>query len=598
MALTIGIDGTGVIADADDTTDNQGGSWGEDGGGTIYQNVDTYLYSGGDGTAGSQASIGSKYASKSGYTYYSDGTTTNYETNGEFIYYFVNIQSDGAFDALSTDPFRLIAGTDIGATDNLREYVISGKGDSNGWTGGWKCFVIDPQITAGIVATGTVSNAQAIDIYGIWIDTNVSVRAESIFISQIVAAKGIDCTGTATVTGDGFNELVDWCTDYANRLVGTLEKRGNTIFQKGGVTVGDGTTSTTLSAYGNSIECEESSFHNSSNVWVSTYPSDANYLITLANASVDFQNLSYTGYVSNKLQWDTSLGNASTITGGSLKVVGALSVKSSDVFNGVVFGDNDALSLGAASYDNCSFINCALQTITTSITSFSNNTFKGFTGTVALSASNCQTEIDSCTFFGDETTTPSHAVDFGSVTGGTVGSPKTFTWSSILDNGATNQSEWEGSTQIATVGPDTLNNDAAIKINVASGTYVKIAVASGATIPTVYNSGSGYVEISANEVTLTITVKDIDTGSIIEGAMVYVTNTAETATYINKVETNASGQVTDTRSLGSAQTLAGNIRAATPAAKAYTKYYKSAPVAGTYSNTADTDITIQMIPDE
>lgn len=240
--------------------------------------------------------------------------------------------------------------------------------------------------------------------------------------------------------------------------------------------------------------------------------------------------------------------------------------------------------------DGCTFRGC--DQITQSSANFVNNTVSNSTNATALVVNSLASVTDN-TFVGDGTTTPGHAVDLGTFnTGGAV----TITWDNILNNGA-NQSTWEGSTQAATAGTQGTANDA-VTVNVVSGTALKISVASGATIPTVQNTGTGTLEITANEVTLTITVVDIDTGSPIEGAMVYVTNTGATETYINKVETNASGQVTDTRSLSSAQTLTGRVRAATPVSKPYTKFYKTSPVAGTYSNTADTNITIQMIPDE
>lgn len=248
--------------------------------------------------------------------------------------------------------------------------------------------------------------------------------------------------------------------------------------------------------------------------------------------------------------------------------------------DGVSFTRCNTVTQGGADIDGCTFTESTSSTAALVASS---------TGSLGSNTPN--------KFVGDGTATPGHAVDFGSVTGGgSAGSPVTINWYNTLDDGSSN-TYWGGSTQASTGGTQGDANDA-ILINVAAGTYVKIAVATGATIPSVQNTGTGFLEITANEVTLTITVRDISTGSVIEGAMVYVTNDTETATYINKVETNASGQVTHTTSLGSPQTLKGNVRAATPATKAYTKYYKSSPVAGTFSNTADTNITIQLIPDE
>ena len=360
MALTIAIDGYGVVADADGLTDGQGGTWRELGGGTIAFNPDVYLYE----DAGGAGSIGSKYANKTGYTYVDGITALDFLTalaNAEdnFIYLLVNIQSKGAFATLATNGLAAMIGS---ATGDSREWKIAGSDDANGWTGGWKCFVIDPQIIAGTVLNGT-PDMTAVDTIGIWIDTDVSVRADSIFISQINCGKGVTCTGSPTVTGGAMDELVDWCTDYANRAFGALEKRGSTAFQKGGITVGDGTTATTFSAYGNNIECEESSFWNGS-AWVSSYPSTANFIKTLANAALDLQDVNWSGFADNKLEIDTSVGNASSVKGGVLKLLRALSIKASDTFNGVVFTENDALTLSVGTFTACTFNNVQPMTMT------------------------------------------------------------------------------------------------------------------------------------------------------------------------------------------------------------------------------------------
>lgn len=507
MALTIAIDGTGVLADADALTDNQGGSWLEDGGGTRAANVDVYLYAG----ATVPASIASKYASKSGYTYYEDLTTVNLSTSGDLIYFAVNIQSNGAF--LSTgNPFNLVIGSAIGATDHAYEWTVALKNNSNGWAGGWKVFCVDAtNIVTGVVTTGT-PDMTAADTYGVWIDTDVSVRAESIFISQLVAMKGISCTGTATTAGEGFNELIDWCTDYSLRLVGVLERRGETIFQKGGVTVGDGTTSTTLSASGNSIECEESSFYNGS-TWVSTYPIDANYIVTTANAAIDFENVSYAGYVDNKLEIDTSVGNASSFVGGGLKLVRALSVKSTDIFDGVVFSTNDALTLPDASYDNSSFVACATQTIDATTSSFDANKFTPATGITALSTVSLNYATDGVFTSGGT----GHAVEL-------TGAAGSYTWDCVTTGYDTGTAD-DG----VEVTGGSITGDETIHITASTGTF-NISVNSGKTIPSVSSAGA-IVNVSAGQATYTNTTIDKDTLAPIEGVAVTITPSDGTGPY-------------------------------------------------------------------
>lgn len=493
MALTITYDGTGIVAYADDkANDTGGGSWGELGGGSFDDNPDVYLY-------GSQ-SIGSQYASKSGYTYYADDGTINYSTSDDLMYVLVNIQSNGAFltynDAGGTynGSFNIVAGQD---TNNLRHWNVASKGASNGWTGGWKTFVIDTNITTGTESDGTPANT-AVDTYGVWIDTDVSVRAEANFQSMIIAAKGAIVTGTPTTTGGAFDELAVWCTDYTNRAFGLIEVRGSTYFQKGGITVGDGTTSTTFEADGNVIECEESSFYNGTS-WVTSYPSDANYIVTTANASLDFINVTYSGYIDNKLQIDTSLGNASSFAGGVIKLLGAISVKATDTFDAVVFSTNDALNLGSASYDDCSFVECGSQTIS-STTSFNANTLKSALDVTALITDDLEA-ITNCEFISGG---GGHGVNLG-----TIAATISMSWANYT----------EGYETYNAAGTST--GDEAILVSVASGQTLTINVSTGYDLPSFYNTGTGTVTV-ASSVDITVTVKD--TGGILVGS-------AQTAIY-------------------------------------------------------------------
>ena len=65
MALVFSIEGKGVIANADAISDSAGGTWSEQGGGTISVSNDVFLIG--------SASIGGKYTSKSGFHKYDIG---------------------------------------------------------------------------------------------------------------------------------------------------------------------------------------------------------------------------------------------------------------------------------------------------------------------------------------------------------------------------------------------------------------------------------------------------------------------------------------------------------------------------------------------
>lgn len=475
MAFTINYDGTGIVAYADGIADTSGGTWGEQGGGMYSSNPDVYLYG--------SASIGSKYASKSGYTYIDGITALNYGTGGgaegEYLYVLVNILAPGPLDVLSTNPFNIVLGA---TTSTLLEYTVASKADSNGWTGGWKAFAVDPTITPSI---GSGNDITAVDTIGIWVDTNVSVRAESIFQSMIISAKGITFTGTPTTASEGWDELANWCTDYTNRAFPFLEKRGNTYFMKGSVVVGDGSTATAFSAAGNNIECEETSFYNNT-AWVSSMAATANSIITTANSSIDWTNVSIAGYIDNKLSIDTSTGDASSFIGGTIKILSTLVCKSTDSFNGVVMGEYDARTLGAEEYSACTFDGSNTLTVVSTSNFDNDNTINGTSAVTSTKVTDLA-YIKSNKF---NSSGSNHATELTTVGSGTM------SWDCVTTG-------FDTGTAASPVTPTSTGNED-IYVSASSGT-VTINVASGATTPSIRSAGAT-VNVVAGLVSFKFTV--------------------------------------------------------------------------------------------
>lgn len=144
----------------------------------------------------------------------------------------------------------------------------------------------------------------------------------------------------------------------------------------------------------------------------------------------------------------------------------------------------------------------------------------------------------------------------------------------------------------------TSNGNETIVCSVNSGITLTINVASGASTPSVENNGLGNVDIVAGQVTLTVTVQDINTASKLQNARVYVTADsggplAQGTVIIDKALTDANGQASDTRSYASDQPITGRVRLSSSA-----PYYITAPIAGTISSTGGLNLTVQMVPDE
>jgi hypothetical protein len=184
-------------------------------------------------------------------------------------------------------------------------------------------------------------------------------------------------------------------------------------------------------------------------------------------------------------------------------------------------------------------------------------------------------DLDGCEFVSGGT---GHAVNLG-----TVSSDVTMNWNST-DSG---YAATDGST-----GNET------ILVNVSSsGNVLTINVAAGASTPTIYNTGPGMVDVVSGQVTTTITVVDVTDQTVIENARVYLiagaTGPLTPGTEIFNDLTNASGQVSDLRSLGSNQSVTGWVRkgSATP-------FYKTSNIVGSISSANGLELTVQMIPDE
>lgn len=281
MALTIAIEGKGVIANCDLITNDTGGTgtgdWLNSGGGASHSlNPDVYLYGSG--------SIGMKFASKTGYELFDRGAGNELDftvgtgaEDGQFIYIWVNIQSAGQFNTLAN--YGLCVRVGKGTTTDYMDYLIAGSDGANGWTGGWKLFVIDPMKTpsrSNIVTTIADLRA-AIRYIGLWIDTTSAVRAESIFIDQIAVGSGLRITGTSIV---GWKDTVDYCTDYANRAWGMFQEREGIYYALGIMHIGN-TTQTANVSFKDSdriIKFGTSQYYESA-AWKSSFPTTGSGIV-------------------------------------------------------------------------------------------------------------------------------------------------------------------------------------------------------------------------------------------------------------------------------------------------------------------------------
>lgn len=335
MALTIAIEGKGVIANCDsvsnDTGGSGGGTWAEQGGGTLSLTTDVYLY----GTS----SIAGKYASKSGYQRFTMATADQLDFSvggaeeGQLIYMWVNLSTFGVLQPLGDNGLAIRISSNSLGTSDYKDFTIAGSDGANGWTGGWKLFVIDPTSTAS-VSNGTIDLANIINM-GVWIDTAESVRAESIFIDQIAVGTGLRIKGTSTT---GWKDVVDYCTDYANRAWGMMQELDGIYYAYGKFYIGDETNQSANVSFADSarvIQFGTSQYYESS-AWKSSFPSDAAGIIVEDHTS-------YTTTFSDGVIVGTDNGRSGTVFIGnndqdvSLNVYGGNNTSSVTTLYGSIF---------------------------------------------------------------------------------------------------------------------------------------------------------------------------------------------------------------------------------------------------------------------
>ncbi len=171
--------------------------------------------------------------------------------------------------------------------------------------------------------------------------------------------------------------------------------------------------------------------------------------------------------------------------------------------------------------NNTTYRRCGL--VTQGSASFNSCTFDNPSGTIAITADDIAL-IDSCTFNSDGT---GYAVDLGNIT-----TTQSLDWKNY-------ETGYVTGTAASDVGVTPTGNETII-CNVSNGETLTISVASGASTPSVANSGTGQVNVEAGLLPLVVTVKDATTGLGIPDARIILQREDTKATIISG-ETNSSG---------------------------------------------------------
>jgi len=254
-------------------------------------------------------------------------------------------------------------------------------------------------------------------------------------------------------------------------------------------------------------------------------------------------------------------------------ITGTLNIDGNHNFDSVTMVSCSILNVATGmTINNLSSVNSG-QIILTGLAALVDSLVVNNVATVAITVADLG-QLTNCRFTSDGT---GHAVDLG-----TISVTDTMSWNN---------------TDTGYAGTNGATGNETILVNVATSQTLTINVGSGYSTPTIYNTGAGTVSVVSGQVTLTITVRDINDATLLENARVYVTAAAGGSltvgtVIIDKALTNVSGVVTDTRSYSTDQPIEGVVRFSTSP-----NFYKTSPISGTVNNASGLSLNIQMIKD-
>ena len=424
--------------------------------------------------------------------------------SGKAVYTWVTHATPGSLAVKSSGGISICLGSSASV---FNEYQYAGS-DTIDYGAPWICAVVDPDEAT--QSSGTVTTAN-MDSYGARANLPVGgpTKGAPFGIDEIRYGRSIEINDGVGAAAD-FTALALQNDSITNRWGQFQRTPGSAVnfTQQCRLEFGD-TTNTTACLFTDSNK----------NITIPDLEHVATdfieYDVTQAS-TVNLTNIAITATsgANTKGNWVTTSATAVTFTGCVFTNMGT-------------FGLSSAYTVLNSTFRSCDSVTQNGATLTGTI--FDTST----TATGALIADDLDI-VTGCTF-NSTASTGYHAVDLG-----TISATATVAWDNKLNSVA---SEWTGSAG-TTVGSN-VDLNAAIDVNVASGQTLTIATTSASTIPTVQNSGSGTVIITANTVVVSVTVRDNDSGSLLSLAHVQLFKTSDYSTVVLSGATSGTGIVQD-----------------------------------------------------
>lgn len=503
--------------------------------------------------------------------YFDNGSGITLGT-GDHIYQWIFCTTPGLTDTRANKGVSILVGT--GGTAYC-QYHVEGNNTYGAAGRVGKCYPIDYSVrstnTSEPYRTVTGSPGANPQVFGGGLVTTASVKGENCVVDANRYGTGMYLTaGELISAGDGSD---DPCTFLDAAITNDYNDATNGYNRWGVFTQASG-----------SFELQGTFAIGQNNAGTATLArfedSDRNIVIADTIHAASTFNKIIIDHASTVCNW-TNIN----ITALGTTAPGQITVTSADPTVNITGGT--WTSLGAITFDsNTTADGLTLRTcdtITTGEGVLTNSTIDRSTATVAVVHNYASlANLTGNTFISDGT---GHAVNIG-----TISATTSITW----DNSS---SGYVAGTTGSPVTTGTSGNEA-ILCNVASGQTLTINVASGASIPSVKNDGTGSVNVVAGQVTLTIKCVDAVTASNVQNARVYVVAASGGSmtpgdVIIDKVLTDSNGEASDTRSYSGNQPITGRVRKGSAST-----YYKESPISGTVNSASGLSLTIQLIPDE
>lgn len=336
--------------------------------------------------------------------------------------------------------------------------------------GGWICVPVDPSVTADLT-TGSPSATRQ------WFGAGAYIPGPGI------ASKGnpfgLDCIrygrGEARMNGGDLANGYATFTGYAAQNDAVANRWGLIQAVSGGYQI----QGLVIFGYSSAVDFRDS---NTSILIANTEKVVSGFNafeVRQAGSRVEMASISFLalGTVSRG-NWITTDNATIILTACTFTKMGTFGFLSNSTITDCTFRQCDQITGGGGTFDTCAITNSRAA--------------------VSLVLTNLNQATD-CTFTSDGS---NHAVDLG-----TISSSVSMNWNNYLSGYAVSN----GST-----------GNEAIKVNVAASQILTINVGAGYSTPSIYNTGTGTVNVVSGQVTTSINVKSLSNGSNISGARVLI----------------------------------------------------------------------------